>query len=179
MALRVRGAMAATIVVLGTVVTGSGERTVSLPMSIERNPQFGTNSYEPARLHRPYLTVRLSNPITRDARISAHSWIDTAADHCFMSQSVARALRVKLSTQSPVLVHTPAGPVTMHAAEVDYELLDGNGVVLKDFPRTRTHFYVNPRTDAPYDVVLGQVGFLDQIGSITLDFRRRLIVLGW
>jgi hypothetical protein len=67
----------------------------------------------------------------------------------------------------------------MRAVEVEYDLLDEAGVAISDFPRVKTHFYVNPARDAPYDLVVGQVGFLDRIGGLKLDFRRRRIVLSW
>ena len=155
------------------------EDTASVPMARADNPQFSVNSFEPERVNRLFLTLRLRNPATGDSRIHTESWIDTAADHCYLSKRAAEALRLKLSAQPPVWVHTPAGALEMRATEVEYDLLDRGGVPIGRFPRIKTHFYVNPRADAPYDVVLGQLGFLDRIDTLTLDFRRRLIVLTW
>ena len=171
--------VAVASVLVGGWASAPNDRSASVPMSTQRNELYGVNSYEPAEVNRPYLKVRILNPINRRSRVSTQSWIDTAADHCYISRRAADTLGLKLSTQPPVLVYTPAGTVAMHASEVEYELLDSSGVAIGNFPRIKTHFYVNPRADVPYDVVMGQVGFLDRLDSLTLDFRRRLIVLSW
>ena len=177
MLLRIRAAVA--VVLVGGWARGFNDHSVSLPMSTERNEQYGVNSYELAQVNRLYLTLRLSNPITRDSRVLTQTWIDTAADHCHISQRAAEAVGLRLSTEPPVLVHTPARVVRMHAVDVEYDLLDEAGVPISGFPRVKTHFYVNPTRDAPYDLVVGQVGFLDRIEGLKLDFRRRRIVLSW
>jgi len=122
MLLRIRAA--AAVVLVGGWAGGFNDHSVSLPMSTERNEQYGVNSYEPAQVNRLYLTLRLSNPITRDSTVFTQTWIDTAADQCHISQRAAEAVGLRLSTEPPVLVHTPAGVVRMHAVEVEYDLLN-------------------------------------------------------
>jgi hypothetical protein len=59
MSLRIRAA--AAMILLGGWAGGFNDHSVSLPMSTERNEQYGVNAYEPAQVNRLYLKLQLSN----------------------------------------------------------------------------------------------------------------------
>lgn len=157
----------------------ASRRSVIVPMATERNPQYRTNVYEPEYVNRPFVMVRLLDPASGRSLVWNQSWLDTAADHCHVSDRIVDTLGLKKSAEPPVTIHTPAGKLRMHAIEAEYELLDATGRRVGDLPRMKTHFYVNAGPDPPYDVVLGQTGFLERFSSVTLRYKAREIELTW
>jgi hypothetical protein len=176
-------AMYSVLVFVVTASSQSGvrspDRSLIVPFSREQNPKHGTNTYEPEYVSRLYVRVKLLNPATGRSLVWDRGLIDTAADHCHVSGRVAAMLGLRHSHDSPTTIATPAGDVRMYAMEAEYELLDGKGKRVADFPRTKTDFYVNPQSDLAYDVVLGQIGFLDRFDTVTLRYDAGEIHLVW
>ena len=177
-AVRVYAAVVSAVLVPNGRALSSG-RSVIVPMGTERNQQYGTNVYEPEYVNRPFVTVRLVDPSSGRSLVWNQSWIDTAADHCHVSDRIVNRLGLKRSAEPPVTIHTPAGALQMYAVEAEYELLDATGRQVVDLPRMKTHFYVNSQSDPPYDVVLGQTGFLERFRTVTLRYKTREIHLTW
>lgn len=146
--------------------TDSYNTFVSPYVKVE-NKQNGVNKYEPGSFFKPYVYIQIINPITKK-KLIVSAYVDTGADHCYISKKLAEVMGLLQTDESPQKVFTASGEMEVYATEVEFQLADENKKIVKDFPIQKTHVYINDNT--AYHVALGSIGFIDRFREIKFNY---------
>jgi hypothetical protein len=124
-------------------------------------------------LSRPYLWLRITNPVTGDAMIVSAA-VDTGADALAMPATDAETLGHRLDATPARIVKTAKGKTKAypHTATVDVLDILSNGkaneaVVLYPIPETLVYFTVDQRAH-----LIGQGSFLS-LCTLTINYPER------
>jgi hypothetical protein len=168
--------LVAALVAASSLAAPTPLNRVVLRMAAPENKQYGATPFEPQRLLKPYVAVRLINPRTgKTATIEAY--VDTGADHCVISGDVFRFLGLSRAGTATAKTFFGVGSSDLFPTEAEYEFLKSPREPISDFAKQRTHFYVSEQgTEA---LILGVRGFLDRFKEVILRYPAQEMEFVW
>ena len=146
---------------------------LKLPLSREKNSQFGVNRFEPEFLLKPRVLLSLRNPVNGKAG-KIRGFVDTAADACHIGARLAAELGLQATGDPGAKVWGASGSFEVKPTLVEMEVLGEDSAPYAAFGRKSTQFYLQPNVE---DVILGVRGFLDQLAEVRLDYRGGVLTL--
>lgn len=149
------------------IINTNDNMSFKTPFIKSENKQKDVNSYEPDFYYKPWIYIKIINPVNGKSEIVSAT-IDTGSDNCYISRKLANHLGFKDSDESPLTTYTADGSMETHAIEGEYLIADEKKEIVKDFPIQKTHFYINESNS--YHIVLGIRGFIDRFKEIKMIY---------
>jgi hypothetical protein len=150
-----------------------GGTMLEIPISREKNSQFGVNKFEPEFLLKPRVVLRLHNPATGDSG-KIEGFIDTGADACVIGAQLAAGIGLKPTGDPGIKIWGASGAIELKPALLEMEILGPDDAPDVHFGRKPTPFYLSPYVKK---VILGVHGFLDQFTQVRLEYGKQRLTL--